>query len=89
MAVGNVGEELAGYTSVPLRLLRLPKFTDSCAAQDSDSDTFLTRDAGLTWEEVHKDAHLWEFGDYGSIIVIVKCVSLTVRGTRRKRVSLI
>lgn len=35
MAVGNVGEELAGYT---------------------DSDLFLTRDAGFTWEEVHKDA---------------------------------
>lgn len=36
-----------------------------------DSDTFLTRDAGFTWEEVHKDAHMWEFGDSGSIIVIV------------------
>lgn len=36
-----------------------------------DSDTFLTRDAGLTWEEVHKDAHMWEFGDSGSILVIV------------------
>ena len=37
----------------------------------NDSDTFLTRDAGFTWEEVHKDAHMWEFGDSGSIIVIV------------------
>ena len=45
---------------------------------NSDSDTFLTRDAGLTWEEVHKDAHLWEFGDYGSIIVIVKSVLQTI-----------
>jgi Sortilin, neurotensin receptor 3,/Sortilin, neurotensin receptor 3, C-terminal len=36
-----------------------------------ESDTFLTRDAGFTWEEVHKDAHMWEFGDSGSIIVIV------------------
>ncbi|KAJ7019632.1 vacuolar protein sorting/targeting protein 10 [Mycena alexandri] len=34
------------------------------------SDTFLSRDAGLTWEEVHKDAHLWEFGDSGSILVM-------------------
>ncbi|KIY66769.1 vacuolar protein sorting/targeting protein 10 [Cylindrobasidium torrendii FP15055 ss-10] len=49
MAVGNVGESLAGYT---------------------DSDTFLSRDAGFTWEEVHKDAHLWEFGDSGSILVM-------------------
>lgn len=49
MAVGNVGEDLAGYT---------------------DSDTFLSRDAGFTWEEVHKDAHLWEFGDSGSILIM-------------------
>lgn len=36
-----------------------------------DSDTFLTRDGGFTWEEVHKDAHKWEFGDQGSLIVLV------------------
>ncbi|KAI0314429.1 Oligoxyloglucan reducing end-specific cellobiohydrolase [Amylostereum chailletii] len=35
-----------------------------------ESDTFLSRDAGFTWEEVHKDAHLWEFGDSGSIMVM-------------------
>ncbi|KAJ7436099.1 vacuolar protein sorting/targeting protein 10 [Mycena galericulata] len=34
------------------------------------SDTFLSRDGGFTWEEVHKDAHLWEFGDSGSILVM-------------------
>jgi hypothetical protein len=36
----------------------------------AESDTFLSRDAGFTWEEVHKDAHLWEFGDSGSILVM-------------------
>jgi hypothetical protein len=35
----------------------------------SESDTFMSRDAGFTWEEVHKDAHLWEFGDSGSVLV--------------------
>jgi hypothetical protein len=40
-------------------------------ASYTESDTFLTRDAGFTWEEVHKDAHLWEFGDSGSILVMV------------------
>lgn len=34
-------------------------------------DTFLTRDGGFTWEEVHKDTHKWEYGDHGSIIVLV------------------
>ncbi|WRT68442.1 uncharacterized protein IL334_005418 [Kwoniella shivajii] len=37
----------------------------------TDSDVFLTRDGGFTWEEVHKDAHIWEFGDSGSILVLV------------------
>jgi len=36
-----------------------------------ESDTFLSRDGGFTWEEIHKDAHLWEFGDSGSILVMV------------------
>ncbi|PCH36493.1 Oligoxyloglucan reducing end-specific cellobiohydrolase [Wolfiporia cocos MD-104 SS10] len=36
----------------------------------TESDTFLSRDAGFTWEEVHKDAHLWEFGDSGSILIM-------------------
>ncbi|KAF8196799.1 Oligoxyloglucan reducing end-specific cellobiohydrolase [Mycena galopus ATCC 62051] len=42
---------------------------ESLAPYDQ-SDTFLSRDAGFTWEEVHKDAHLWEFGDSGSILVM-------------------
>lgn len=37
-----------------------------------DSDTFLTRDAGRTWRHVKAGSHLWEFGDQGSIIVLVK-----------------
>ncbi|ORY36459.1 Oligoxyloglucan reducing end-specific cellobiohydrolase [Rhizoclosmatium globosum] len=35
-----------------------------------DGNTFLTRDAGLTWVEVAKDAHLYEFGDQGGIIIL-------------------
>lgn len=40
-------------------------------AKYEDSDIFLTRDGGKVWEEVHKDAHLWEFGDSGSVLVLV------------------
>ena len=40
-------------------------------ASYTESDIFLTRDGGFSWEEVHKDAHMWEFGDSGSIIVLV------------------
>lgn len=37
----------------------------------TESDTFLSRNGGFTWEEVHKGAYLWEFGDSGSIVLIV------------------
>ncbi|KAH8108890.1 hypothetical protein DFH11DRAFT_1818258 [Phellopilus nigrolimitatus] len=37
----------------------------------TESDTFLSRDTGFSWQEIHKDAHLWELGDSVSILVIV------------------
>lgn len=40
-------------------------------AKYEDSDVFLTRDGGFTWEEIRKDAHMWEYGDHGSILVLV------------------
>jgi len=40
-------------------------------ADYKDSDTFLTRDGGFTWEEIRKDAHMYEFGDSGSVLVLV------------------
>lgn len=36
-----------------------------------DCDTFLSTDAGLTWRMVRMDAHKYEFGDQGSVMVVV------------------
>lgn len=36
-----------------------------------DGNTFFTKDGGITWKEVKKGFYMWEFGDQGSIIVIV------------------
>ncbi|KAH8091728.1 Oligoxyloglucan reducing end-specific cellobiohydrolase [Cristinia sonorae] len=55
--------------SVPGLLMAVGNVGESLAPY-TDSDTFLSRDAGFTWEEVHKDAHLWEFGDSGSILIM-------------------
>ncbi|KAI0676132.1 Oligoxyloglucan reducing end-specific cellobiohydrolase [Trametes maxima] len=55
--------------SVPGLLMAVGNVGESLDPYDQ-SDTFLSRDAGFTWEEVHKDAHLWEFGDSGSILVM-------------------
>ena len=37
-----------------------------------DGDTFFTRDGGVEWTAVKKGNYMWEFGDQGSIIVIVE-----------------
>jgi hypothetical protein len=36
----------------------------------TECDTFLSTDAGLTWKMVHKDAHIYEFGDQGGILIM-------------------
>jgi hypothetical protein len=36
------------------------------------ADTFLTRDGGISWENVQKGSYTWKYGDQGSILVIVK-----------------
>jgi hypothetical protein len=33
-------------------------------------NTYLSRDAGLTWYEVAKGSHIYEFGDHGALIVM-------------------
>ncbi|ODV87493.1 hypothetical protein CANARDRAFT_194251 [[Candida] arabinofermentans NRRL YB-2248] len=36
-----------------------------------DGHTYLTKDGGNTWKEVKKGVYMWEYGDQGSVIVIV------------------
>lgn len=36
-----------------------------------ECDTFLSTDGGITWSMIRKDAHKYEFGDQGSILVAV------------------
>ncbi|KAL8949247.1 MAG: hypothetical protein Q9222_004621 [Ikaeria aurantiellina] len=39
---------------------------------EKTSDTFITRDGGIEWSAVKKGNYMWEYGDQGSIIVIVR-----------------
>ncbi|OCB86117.1 signal sequence binding protein [Sanghuangporus baumii] len=43
------------------------------------SDTFLSRDAGLTWSEIRKGTHVWAFGDGGSLLVMAPDAATTDR----------
>jgi hypothetical protein len=35
-------------------------------------NTYLTRDGGITWNEVMKGPYIYEFGDHGGLIVMAK-----------------
>lgn len=37
-----------------------------------DADTFLSRDGGVTWKNVKKGRYMFEYGDAGSLIVLVR-----------------
>lgn len=39
--------------------------------KEENTDTFITRDGGITWKTAMKGQYMWEFGDQGSIIVLV------------------
>ncbi|KFA78131.1 hypothetical protein S40288_01373 [Stachybotrys chartarum IBT 40288] len=46
-----------------------------------DADTFMTTDGGITWKNVKKGHWTWQYGDQGSIIVLVQ------RATRKNDVK--
>ncbi|KAF2200159.1 vacuolar protein sorting/targeting protein 10 [Delitschia confertaspora ATCC 74209] len=37
-----------------------------------EASTFITTDAGVTWKEAMKGNYIWEYGDQGSVIIIVR-----------------
>jgi photosystem II stability/assembly factor-like uncharacterized protein len=37
-----------------------------------EASTFFTRDGGITWKAVKKGSYKWEFGDQGSVLVLVE-----------------
>ena len=40
--------------------------------QKRDGDTYISRDGGMTWSTAVEGQYMWEFGDQGSIIVLVQ-----------------
>jgi hypothetical protein len=41
------------------------------------TNTYLSRDGGLSWTEVMKGPHIYEFGDHGGLIVMAKNLEAT------------
>ncbi|XP_954685.1 sortilin-like protein, putative [Theileria annulata] len=50
---------------------------DHLSFDAANVNTFLSRDGGLTWREVHKGAFIYEFGDHGGLLVMAQDQSRT------------
>ncbi|KAJ5533678.1 Vacuolar protein sorting/targeting protein 10 [Penicillium frequentans] len=50
---------------------------DALSDTVTDANTFLSRDAGITWKEIKKGRFMFEYGDAGSVIVLVREHQLT------------
>jgi len=47
------------------------------AYHPDEVNTYLSRDAGLTWAEVLKGSYIYEIGDHGAIIVFANNMKAT------------
>jgi hypothetical protein len=41
-------------------------------SSSDEMSTYLSRDGGLNWDEVHKGPYIYELGDHGALIVMAK-----------------
>ena len=57
-------------STAPGLVMAVGSIGDHLLAYD-ECDTFVSTDAGLTWSMAHDGAHKYEFGDAGSILVMV------------------
>jgi len=68
-----------GFKRLKLNIMNEPlsKFAFNLNLRHYSSvNTYLSRDAGVTWEEVMKGPHIYEFGNHGGLIVVAKLASL-------------
>eukprot|EP00927_Polykrikos_kofoidii_P016941 TRINITY_DN17699_c0_g1_i1.p1 TRINITY_DN17699_c0_g1~~TRINITY_DN17699_c0_g1_i1.p1 ORF type:complete len:1016 (+),score=209.35 TRINITY_DN17699_c0_g1_i1:93-3050(+) len=47
--------------------------------EPEETDTFLSRDGGLTWMQAHKGAFIYEFGDHGGLILMADDLKKTTQ----------
>lgn len=49
--------------------------TSLSSLDDDDIGLYFTKDAGISWKEIAKGHYIWEFGDQGTILVIVQTLT--------------
>ncbi|KAF9903168.1 vacuolar protein sorting/targeting protein PEP1 [Linnemannia zychae] len=64
-------EDLFSSSSIPGMVIGVGN-VGTALGEYMDGNTFLTRDGGHSWKEVLHGPHQYDFGDHGSIILLVK-----------------
>ncbi|KAG1467598.1 hypothetical protein G6F56_004322 [Rhizopus delemar] len=65
----NLGQIASSQTAVGV-LMGVGNYGSSLLSYD-ECDTFLSTDGGITWDMVREGAHMYEFGDMGTLIVMI------------------
>lgn len=65
----NMGQVFSSRTAVGV-VMGVGNYGDQLLDYD-ECDTYLSTDGGLTWKMVREGAHMYEFGDMGSVLVMV------------------
>lgn len=47
--------------------------------EPEETDTFFSRDGGMTWMEAHKGAYIYEFGDHGGLVLMADDLKRTTQ----------
>ena len=47
---------------------------ESLRKEEDVTHTYLSKDGGLTWNEVHREPMIYEFGDHGGIIIMASLI---------------
>jgi hypothetical protein len=59
-------------SSAPGIVISTGNVGDSLKSNAEDANTYISRDAGVTWEEIKMGPHIYEFGNHGGLLVIAK-----------------
>lgn len=59
-------------SSAPGIIISTGNVGDYLRMEPDDVNTYISRDAGITWEETKKGAYIYEFGNHGGLLVIAK-----------------
>ena len=66
------GAPIFSATNAPGLILVTGNVGPFLSYEDDQTNTYMSRDGGVSWEEIFKGAHMFQFGDHGAIMIGVR-----------------